>query len=198
MGTCALDAALGTRSPTLRLPVKAFRDGRSNRCMLTVHRLRWNAPAMSAPLLLPGKEEHIRVRHRERANPPPTTGGWLLRLRLRLYVAQPRGLSGNRRRAREEGGKHEERGFLWAETGMDTVGEGGCGRQRSRGWCAGRLRVGSSAPRGCLAVTLPASPQASRGSRRVTLSRKFPQLPEAPWTTRGHHRLPPPCRCGRK
>lgn len=167
--------------------------------MLTVHRLRRNAPAMCSPLLLPGKEEHIRVRHRESAPTHHHRRGRLATALARTILRRED--VGNapplwkRRRAREEGGKHEERGFLRAETGMDAVGEGGCGRQRGRGWCAGQPRVGSSAPRGSQTVTLPASPQASRGSRRVTLSRKFPQLPEAPWATRGH--LPPSCRCGR-
>lgn len=140
MGTCVLDATLGTRSPTLRLPVKALRDGRSNRCMLTVQRHCRSAPASCGPLLRSRKNKHFRVRRRAR----PLALGWPLRVHARLpgrlpgtgvgdapppSLARPRGLSGNRRRAREERGKHEERGFLRAETGVDIVGEGG-----SRKW----------------------------------------------------------------
>lgn len=66
MGTCVLDATLETRGPTLRLPIKAFRGGRSNRCILTVQRLCRNAPAICGPLLLYLKDKHFRVRRPER------------------------------------------------------------------------------------------------------------------------------------
>lgn len=128
----------------MRLPIKAFRGGRSNRCILTVQRLCRNAPAICGPLLLYLQDKHFRVRHPERplrgrlatarahTTPPGLRGAGVGDAPPR-WLAQPRGLSGNRRRARAERGKHEERGFLRAETGVDIVGEGGCGRWRGRG-----------------------------------------------------------------
>lgn len=113
------------------------------------------------------------------------------------WLVQPRGLRGNRRRAREEGGKHEERGFLRAETGVDAVGEGGCGRRRGRGWCAG------STPGGFLSFSWVPGSDASRESPRflgVPAGHTFPQVPpNSPkpiGPQEGTYRLPPPCHCG--
>lgn len=206
MGTCALDAALGTRSPTQRLPIKAFRGGRSNRCIMTVHRQRRNAPAICGPLRRYGPQRHFRVRHRERFPPPPPRARLATALAPTTLwglpgagvggaparsLAQPRGLGGNRRRARGDRGKHEEGHFLRAETGVDDVGEGGCGRRRACGWAAGRRGVGPG-PSGSPAVGLPAAPGSrsslssswTPASRSLPSSLGSPQPPGPPGGTR--------------
>lgn len=91
--------------------------------------------------------------------------------------APPRGLRGNRRRAREEGGKHEERGFLRAETGVDLVGEGGCGRWRGKGGSrAARLsrrRVSSVSRAPGQARISPSAPQ-PLGPQEGTIPTRLP------------------------
>lgn len=176
----------------MRLPVKALRDGRSNRCMLTVQRHCRSAPASCGPLLRSRKNKHFRVRRRAR----PLALGWPLRVHARLpgrlpgtgvgdapppSLARPRGLSGNRRRAREERGKHEERGFLRAETGVDIVGEGGCGRWRGRGavgrWTPGWVPACQAFPRSSFSVLR--SPGQSRSPSAAPGSPPVSQVPAA-------------------
>lgn len=106
------------------------------------------------------------------------------------WLAQPRGLSGNRRRARKERGKHEERDFLRAETGVDIVGEGGCGRGQGvvGRWTPGWLPACHAFPRSSVLCSgVPGSHAFRQLLVGVGQSHKFPQRPAAPWATRGHH-----------
>lgn len=176
----------------MRLPIKALRGGRNNRCILTVQPLR-NAPAICGPLLYQ-KDKHFRVRPASEAGhcacAYDSAGAAPSR-----WLAQPRGLSGNRRRARKERGKHEERDFLRAETSVDIVGEGGCGRGQGvvGRWTPGWLPACHAFPRSSfLCSGVPGSHAFRQLLVGVGQSHKFPQRPAAPWTTRGHHTHSPP------
>lgn len=200
MGTCALDAALGTRSPTLRLPVKTFRVGRSNRCILTVHRLRRNAPAMCDPLLLPEKEEHFRVTHRERAPRP------LPRPREAGFCACAYDSTGRGRRERASSVARAAAGTRWKpkaswggrweawRKGLPAIGNRrGCRRGRRVRKAAEQGVVCGSTPGGFLSSSWVPGSDASRKSPRflgVPAGHAFPQVPPATRSPLGHKRAP--------
>jgi hypothetical protein len=65
-GTCALGATLGTRSRTQPLCIKAFKGGKSNRCILTTaHPYHPHTKRSAFSSLHYRKEKHFRVRQRE-------------------------------------------------------------------------------------------------------------------------------------
>lgn len=72
--TCVLGAALGTRGRRHGLPIKAFRGGKSNRCILkTVQRNHLHTPTLCG-LLSPPPNRETLPGHAERAPPSQKAG----------------------------------------------------------------------------------------------------------------------------
>lgn len=133
--------------------------------------------------------------------PPSPSPGWPLHLRLRLYGARASGtrlFRGSRSRGdsvETEGERGRKAGSMKKGASCERKpawmpsGKAGAEGDEAGGGVRVRPRVGSSASRGSQAVTLPASPHASWGSRWLTLPRKFLPTPRNPL---GHKRAPSP------